>query len=402
MAQATLTKRARIDSLRLVEAQASVVAALDGVPDPFLFVCLIGGKEMTITINRRQLLDLLSVASATTGKDVLSNVKISAGSDCLAIDSTDGDIGSVLLSNCECLSPGKALINPGRVASILGPSTAETVTIEANGLAVTLTAGKASFELPAVDPGTFPSVKTIEGESIEIPAAALLSAIRRTIFAVDLTSPRYQLGGVLFEVDGETLHLVATDGRRLSTVAVDVAGGKIAGGPIVAHRGLQAILKTFGGASSVTIKTDGTSLQVASDTATLVCRLVEGRFPNWRGVVPSGNFAHTIPIPADRLKAALSQASVTTLDESRGVELAFSPGTLRISSKGQDRGKSEIEFEVDTAAEIATTIDWRFALDFVKEIPGDEIIEFRINDKTKPIVLAWGTWTYVVMPMSKE
>jgi hypothetical protein len=48
MAQATLTKRARIDSLRLVEAQASVVAALDGVPDPFLFVCLIGGKEMMI------------------------------------------------------------------------------------------------------------------------------------------------------------------------------------------------------------------------------------------------------------------------------------------------------------------------------------------------------------------
>jgi DNA polymerase-3 subunit beta len=276
------------------------------------------------------------------------------------------------------------------------------VTIEANGQAVTVTAGKASFELPAVDPGTFPAVKTIEGEAIEIPAAALLSAIRRTIFAVDLTSTRYQLGGVLFEVDGETMHLVATDGRRLSTVAVDVAGGKIAGGPIVAHRGLQAILKTFGGASTVTIKTDGASLQVASETATLVCRLVEGRFPNWRGVVPSGNFAHTIPIPADRLKAALSQASVTTLDESRGVELAFSPGTLRISSKGQDRGKSEIEFEVDTAAEIATTIDWRFALDFVKEIPGDEVIEFRINDKTKPIVLAWGTWTYVVMPMSKE
>jgi DNA polymerase-3 subunit beta len=280
------------------------------------------------------------------------------------------------------------------------------VTIEANGQAVTLTAGKASFELPAVDPGTFPAVKTIEdGEAIEIPAAALLSAIRRTIFAVDLTSTRYQLGGVLLEPsieEGETLHLVATDGRRLSTVAVDVAGGKIAGGPIVAHRGLQAILKTFSGASSVTIKTDGASLQVASETATLVCRLVEGRFPNWRGVVPSGNFAHTIPIPADRLKAALSQASVTTLDESRGVELAFSPGTLRISSKGQDRGKSEIEFEVDTSAEIATTIDWRFALDFVKEIPGDEVIEFRINDKTKPNVLAWGTWTYVVMPMSKE
>jgi DNA polymerase-3 subunit beta len=359
-----------------------------------------------ININRRQLLDLLSVASATTGKDVLSNVKISAGPDCLAIDSTDGDIGSVLSSDCECVAPGKCSINPGRVASILGPSTAETVTIEANGQAVTLTAGKASFELPAVDPGTFPAVKTIEeGEAIEIPAAALLSAIRRTIFACDTASIRYQLGGVLFEPsieEGETLHLVATDGRRLSTVAVDVAGGKIAGGPIVAHRGLQAILKTFGGASSVTIKTDGASLQVASETATLVCRLVEGRFPNWRGVVPSGNFAHTIPIPADRLKAALSQASVTTLDESRGVELAFSPGTLRISSKGQDRGKSEIEFEVDTAAEIATTIDWRFALDFVKEIPGDEIIEFKINDKTKPIVLAWGTWTYVVMPMSKE
>lgn len=362
---------------------------------------------MKITIDRRQLLDLLALAGSSTGKgkDVLTNVKLTAtdGLTVLIVEASDSQTGLVLKSQCEIERPGKALLEPGKINQILGPSNAESVTIETTPSGVTITAGRLTSELPSANPDEFPSVKIDDGPGIEIPAAALCSAIRRTKFAVDTESTRYQLGGVLFEFGDDELHLVATDGRRLSTVPVEVSLGQMTGSSIVPLKGLDAMLRAFSGAGSVTLKTVGGTLQASSDKATIVTTLIEGRYPNWRNVIPNGDWVHKIPVEAGSLAAALRQASVTTENvDSRGVELRFEPGSLTISSKGHDRGKSEITMPVDSSAYIAFTIDWRFALDFAKEMPEDEILTLHVNDPTKPIMLSWNEWVYVIMPMSKN
>ena len=361
---------------------------------------------MKITIDRRQLLDLLALAGSATGKgkDVLANVKLTAtdGLTVLIVEASDGQTGLVLKSQCETERPGKALLEPGKINQILGPSNAESVTIETTPSGVTITAGRLKSELPSANPDEFPSVKIDDGPGVEIPASALCSAIRRTKFAVDAESTRYQLGGVLFEF-GDDLHLVATDGRRLSTVPVETSGGQSLGSPIVPLKGLDAMLRAFSGSASLCLKTVGGTLQASSDKATIVTTLVEGRYPNWRGVMPKGDWEYKIPVEAGSLAAALRQASVTTENvDSRGVELRFEPGSLTISSRGHDRGKSEITMPVDSSADIAFTIDWRFALDFAKEMPEDEILTLHVNDPAKPIMLSWNEWVYVIMPMAKN
>ena len=359
---------------------------------------------MKITIDRRQLLDLLALAGSSTGKgkDVLANVKLTA-TDGLTIEASDSQTGLVLKSQCEIERPGKALLEPGKINQILGPSNAESVTIETTPSGVTITAWRLTSELPSANPDEFPGIKIDDdGAGVEIPSAALCSAIRRTKFATDQESTRYQLGGVLFEF-GDDLHLVATDGRRLSAVPVETSGGQSLGSPIVPLKGLDAMLRAFSGAGSVTLKTVGGTLQASSDKATIVTTLIEGRYPNWRGVIPAGDWVHRIPVEAGSLAAALRQASVTTENvDSRGVELRFEPGSLTVSSRGHDRGKSEITMPVDSSANIAFTIDWRFALDFAKEMPEDEILTLHVNDPAKPIMLSWNEWVYVIMPMAKN
>ena len=360
---------------------------------------------MKLTIDRKHLIDLLSVAGSTASnaaKDVLANVKLDATDD-LRIDSSDGELGAIQRSKQATIEkPGKCLMDARRVCSILSPSKAELVEIETTDSAVILTAGKSRFELPFVDPDSFPSVKPIEGAGIEVPGAALLNAIRKTIFAIDTDSTRYQLGGVLFEVYEDGLFLVATDGRRLSVAAIDIGGGPSFGGPIVGPKGLQAILRTFSDAPSVTLRSDGRSMQVETEKAVTICRLIEGRFPNWRSVLPANDFAHTIPINAGLLKGALTQASLFTENDSRGIELKFGPGQLVIRARQADKGRSEIEIPVDTSADIATTIDWRFALDFVKEAAADDVIEFNIKNKSERVLFTSGSWRYVVMPMERN
>lgn len=358
---------------------------------------------MKITIDRRQLLDQLSLAGSSTGKskDILANVKLTADAD-LTVEASDAQTGLVLRSQCEIESPGKALLDHGKINQILGPSNAESVTIETSSSGVTITAGRLKSELPSANPDEFPSVKIDDGPGIEISAAALCSAIRRTKFAVDVESTRYQLGGVLFDFGDEELHLVATDGRRLSSVPVKTSGGQSLGSPIVPLKGLDAMLRAFSGSASVTLKTVGGTLQASSGKATIVTTLVEGRYPNWRRVIPDGDWIRKISVEAGSLAAALRQASVTTTPEDRGVQLRFVPGTLEISSRGHDKGESKITMAVDSAADIAFTIDWRFALDFAKELPGDEILTLHVNDASKPIMLAWDEWVYVIMPMAKN
>lgn len=358
---------------------------------------------MKLTIPRKTLLDALGVAGSSTGKDIYSKVKLIV-SDNLRIEASDGDVGLVLNVACDVASPGKALVEPSKLNQILGPSSVEFVELSATDAAVVVVAGKSRFELPSQNADELPSIKAdTEGDSIEVPAAALLSAIRRTKFATDQASTRYQLGGVLIEVDGEMLHLVATDGRRLSACPIDIPGGSSLGGPIVGLKGLDAICKAFAGESSLTLRATAGTLQASSERATVVAKLIDGRYPNWRSVIPADSFNHSIPVEAGPLSVALRQASVTTENvDSRGVQLAFANRSLKLSSRGQDRGKSEIELAVDTDADVAFTIDWRFALDFVANVPDDEIVEMRVNDPSKPVVLKWHGWSYVIMPMERR
>ena len=75
---------------------------------------------------------------------------------------------------------------------------------------------------------------------------------------------------------------------------------------------------------------------------------------------------------------------------------------LTVTSKGADRGSSEIEVCVDTSAEVNVTMDWRFALDFCQHIPADDVIYFFISSPKDPVKFIWGLWQYVIMPMSRS
>lgn len=358
---------------------------------------------MKIVVDRKLFLDRLATANSSTAKhDTLKLVKMQAQGS-LTMQATDKEVGMILDCDAEILSPGECLVDPATLQSLLGASSCETVEIQASDKAITILAAKSTFNLPAHDVAEFPAIDKVEENGFDVQASALCSAITRTRFAVDPDSSRYQLGGVLFEHDGEDmLNLVATDGRRLShvLVGVDVAAPCSA---IVPLKGLQAILKAFSGAGQLRITSNASTLQVTSETATVVCSLVGGKYPKWETVIPKeSTFKHRFQIESEPLTTAIRQAGVTTETESRGVDLRFGPGMLTVTSKGADRGSSEIEVCVDTSAQVSVTMDWRFALDFCQHIPADDVVHFFISSPKDPVKFIWGSWQYVIMPMSRS
>ena len=103
------------------------------------------------------------------------------------------------------------------MGSILRESSDEQLRIEADPQRISIQGERSQFVLPAQNPDEFPNVASFEEEAYhEVSARLFRELIRRTLFATDVESSRYALGGVLLEFATDRITAVATDGRRLA------------------------------------------------------------------------------------------------------------------------------------------------------------------------------------------
>ena len=210
----------------------------------------------------------------------------------------------------------------------------------------------AEFILPIEDASLFPEVPDFAATSYHvIPAGNLKKLIRRTIFATDLESARYALGGVLVELTGESIAMVGTDGRRLARMVAPAEAENNppapAGTPVIPVKALKLIERNLVDDDvlvHLAIQA-GTAVLVRTESAVIYSRLVEGRFPRYQDVFPA-NVEVRIPLEAGRLRLAVEQASIVTSDESRGVDFQFGPGALKLSSQAADVGSSHVDLPI--------------------------------------------------------
>src|SRR5690606_17684190 len=141
------------------------------------------------------------------------------------------------------------------------------------------------FELPSEDPDLFPEVPDFDTTNYHVVSAAdLKRLIRRTIFATDVQSVRYALGGVLFEFSDDSLACVGTDGRRLAkaTCPLEPEGTpKVVGSPVIPVKALKLIERNLNDDDppvhlAFTGTTDANNgFMLRTDRAVIYTRLVE-------------------------------------------------------------------------------------------------------------------------------
>ena len=137
------------------------------------------------------------------------------------LSATDMEVGVRLqVPDVEVSTAGSAVIPVQRLSLILRESSDEFLEIEADGEKTTVTGQSSRFELQAQNPDEFPEVAEFTGKDYyEISGGVLRELIKRTLFATDAESARYALGGILLEIDGDSLTAVGTDGRRLAKMS---------------------------------------------------------------------------------------------------------------------------------------------------------------------------------------
>jgi DNA polymerase-3 subunit beta len=367
---------------------------------------------MKLSCSRSALASAFSVVSGVvpsrTTKDILKNVKVQVAGGAVTLQATDTEIGmKYTLMEAQSESVGEFLLPASRTGSILKELIGDTVTFDVEDQLVTIQCGQSKFKLPVESADGFPDVTEIpEGFSIKIPAKDLKQQISRTIFATDDESTRYALGGVLFEVQDNVLKCVSTDGRRmaLAQCACEVTGTMPAGTkPVIPGKALQLINRSVNDLETVEIRFQANEILVQSTTVVIYSRLIEGRFPNYKDVIPPSSKVE-IDFVCSPLYSAIRQSMIVTNEETRGVDFRFNAGELTLISKAADIGESTIQVPISyDGEELIARFDPRYLADFLRVLDQAATIQLKLISGDDPAVFLVGDeYKYVMMPLSRS
>lgn len=349
------------------------------------------------------------VVPTRTPKEILKNVKLHLANGRATLLATDSEVGiRCEIAGVETDSVGDVLLPTQRINAILREVHEEVILLEVTEEALWVKTGRSEFRLSIEDPAEFPDVAVFDDENYFVIAGRQLrQAIQRTLFATDVESTRYALGGILVEVAKDTMSLAATDSRRLAVAhAACSSTGEAATTqrPVVPSKAMQLIERSIqDDEQEVHLAFHANDVLVRSGTATIYARLVEGRFPKYQDVIPR-DFKTSIELVAGPFLSAVRQSMIVTNEESRGVDFTFADGNLTLNSVGADVGTSRVELPISYEGDAITiTFDPKFVADFLKVLDSSAALTLNLIDSASAAVFkADGDYTYVVMPLERE
>ena len=353
-----------------------------------------------------------SVATQRSPKPALACVKIDAEPDRMTLVATDLEVGiRIEMAKMEVQEGGAALVPADRLHQILRELDADTVTLAAAEQETEITAPGARFKVLGDDPADFPNVPEFAEEGgFEVGADDLVAMIERTLFATAREHTRYALNGVLWELEGAQLVMVATDGHRLSLVKGKC---KAAEGEkktaIVPAKAIGLLERCLGmipePTAAVRVALGEREILVESPAAdggkwTVYSRLVDGHFPKYEDLIPK-DYDKKVALPTEAFHTAVRRAALLTNEESRGVHVQLGQGELVLTSRAPEMGEAEVRMPAEYDGEsIEMVFNPLYLVDALKAIDAEEF-QFAFKTNTKPGLITEGRlFKYVVMPVS--
>ncbi|WP_294500335.1 DNA polymerase III subunit beta [uncultured Gemmiger sp.] len=221
---------------------------------------------------------------------VLQGILLKAEGFALTLTGYDMEMGITTTIECNVLIPGEMVLDAKLFGSMVARMPAGTVHVELddNGTAL-VRGGVAEFEVPAMLAGEYPMLPNPGAENtMTVKCGMLREMIEKTIYAVSQDDKKPAHTGELFVIEPGSLTIVALDGYRLAIIQRDVECTRDIR-IIIPAKTLQELLKIMGGPDD-DIKIDANRRYVVFTTNgyTIMSRLIEGEFLNYKQVIPNG------------------------------------------------------------------------------------------------------------------
>jgi DNA polymerase-3 subunit beta len=263
------------------------------------------------------------------------------------------------------------------------------------------------FELACLPKEDFPQMAAgALPHRFRLAADDLKRLIDKTRFAISTEETRFYLNGIYVHAakeDKETLRAVATDGHRLARFELELPEG--AGdmpGVIVPRKTIGELRRLLDDADgAIEIALSDTKIQFAFSGIDLTSKLIDGTFPDYQRVIPSGN-DKALSLEAKEFGLAVDRVSTISADKTRAVKLGIAKDKVTLTVVNPESGTATEELAANySATPIEIGFNAKYVLDITSQVEGKSV-RFLLSDAGSPTVIEDPDdlrTLYVLMPM---
>lgn len=364
---------------------------------------------MKFSIDRDALLKPLQLVSGAVERrhnlPILANLLVEVSNHSLKMTGTDLEVE--LVGSAEVsgeVQEGRTTVPAKKLLDIVKslPEQSE-IKIEQQENKWLLRSGRSRFSLATLPAEEYPNVESfLPAIEFSLKQGTLKSLIDATQFSMANQDVRYYLNGLLLETEGNVLRAIATDGHRLALSHREIAASLPENQVIVPRKGVMELARLLDSEDQdIHIAIGENAIRATTASAVFTSKLVDGRFPDYRRVLPKGG-DKIVLASRNQLKQALLRASILSNEKFRGVRVQLENALLKITANNPEQEEAEEIIDVDYAGQpLEIGFNVSYLLDVLNGLKADEV-RITLSDGNSSALIenhVEEDSMYVVMPM---
>lgn len=294
----------------------------------------------------KQLQNISGVLSTNSSLPILEDFLFEIAEGQLTILASDLDNTIITSMKAEAQEPGRVAIPAKMLIDSLKsfPEQPLTFIINPETFGVEIASGYGKYKLHGHDPEEFPKVAEIEdGNSFKMDASILYSGINKTIFATGNDDLRPVMSGVYMQIGEDHMTMVATDSHRLVRYRRTDVKADTESSFIIPKKPLNLLKNLLGYVNGdVNIEFNARNASFSFDHIQVVCRLIDGRYPNYEAVIPKDN-PFRLSMQRQDLMSSIRRVAIFSSKSTNQVKLAIHGSELQLSAEDMDYSNSANE-----------------------------------------------------------
>ncbi|WP_120513842.1 DNA polymerase III subunit beta [Photobacterium salinisoli] len=364
---------------------------------------------MKFSVEREHLIKPLQQVNGALGGrpalPILGNLLLQVEAGKLSLTATDLEVELVAnLALDGDWEPGATTVPARKFLDICrGLPDSAQLKIELQGDRLLLRSGRSRYSLTTLPASDFPNIEDWQSDvELHLAQGQLRQLIESTQFSMANQDVRYYLNGMLMETDGKQLRSVATDGHRMAVCTVETESDMPGKQIILPRKGVMELMRLLDSPDAeVVLQIGQSNLRAVVNNFIFTSKLVDGRFPDYRRVLPQ-NSSKFLQASCEELRQAFSRAAILSNEKFRGVRVNLSNNEMRITANNPEQEEAEEVLDVDFQGdELEIGFNVSYILDVLNTLKCDQV-RISMTDATASTLIedvADSDALYVVMPI---
>ena len=364
---------------------------------------------MKININRDTLLKPLSAVNGIVERrhtlPILSNLLLEGGNGIISLTATDLEMQISMSVESEAAETFATTVSAKKLLDICRSlPEGSQIRLADQDSKLQVSAGRSKFNLQTLPAADYPTMTRTPNAQLTLHMAQknFRHLLRQVEFSMAQQDIRYYLNGLLLEVNDERLHVVGTDGHRLSYICTDLGQSFDKQEVILPRKTVTELIKLLEDVDDeVSIEISSNQANFAFSNIRLISKVIDGKFPDYNRVIPVEHKNH---IGLNRLEVlqAMQRASILSNEKYRGIRMVLGANSLRLVSSNSEQEEAEEELEIVYAGEpLDVGFNVTYLIDVLNNVQS-ETVEFSFADANSSCLVTVPdnpNYKYVVMPM---